>query len=90
MTPDPRAKEAEVALPERYKGLTAIGLVRQVARRHGVRWVSPKTADHVLWEMTGFPCFFATKEGEHPIEVLERQIEEAYSDRDRRMRRKRG
>lgn len=55
--------------------MTYIELCQDEARKHGIE-LSAEDADHVLWVHTGFPAFFAPKEGETLEDVLRRQVGE--------------
>jgi len=44
--------------------MTGIELVQEEAERLGLQ-ISTEDADYILWEETGFPCYFVLDE-EHP------------------------
>ena len=59
------------------KCLTATQLARRVCRENGVKQVTPDFLEYLIWERTGWPCFWQTK---NPVKEMRGQLEMAVRD----------
>jgi hypothetical protein len=58
--------------------MKAIAAAKQVAAEYGIT-LTDEQAEDLVWEKTGFPCFFSKQEGEKDGDVLNRQLREALA-----------
>lgn len=57
--------------------MTPIQIVQEEGRKTG-RDVSDADADYIVWEHTGFPCYWTKEQGNTPEEYLRTQAREFF------------
>lgn len=63
--------------------MTWLELAKDEAKKEGLK-IDDRIADHVLWEFTGFPCFWdIPRLGGTPEECCRTQLSEYFSGLDR-------
>ena len=57
--------------------MKVITFVRQVAHSEGIKPAPTGLLEYIMWERTGFPIFWRTKE---PLKEFEGQLREAFRE----------
>lgn len=60
--------------------MTGPEIVKEEAAKVG-KTLSDEDINYLLWNETGFPCFYAPKEGETDEDYLRRQVREALTQK---------
>ena len=54
-----------------------LSLARQIAHEEGIKPVSNETLEFIIWERTGYPCFWPTG---NAVEDFTAQLHEAFKE----------
>ena len=56
--------------------MKVLSFARKIAHEEGLKPVSNDTLKYIMWEKTGYPCFWIGD----PLECFERQLREAFRE----------